>query len=513
MWREDKISLVDFYKRCKYGILEDDYLLLICLISRKADAPQFFKDIREYWSSFHDITGNKILFLFAGEEVKGMENEYWVTYTYPENNENHRNRRGKAIIYNSSSVVIGNKPNINYYNKLTGNRIKIGHPRLESYDRFESAHSLEIREMVKYLELDENDIPVINISYLPTLQSANIKLTGRESIYEVIKKTCIDFQNSDLSQYTFREIRKLKDNYYKNKNYTRTNKKIDALGFKNDFSRWSHKIETNSTFEKENDILESIQTIKKFNKDSSLEELNKCIKILKTKLPDTIKYQRMLSFADRYLNKLFTNYPYQQKTSTANGKIILPKKFYNKFNYFIEHTRSDISDSEFNKGVSTEKHTEIISSIDDSLKNIRKDTIQIKIQNKEIISLSREQGIVIGNIKTELNDIAKEIFKEIEEIDDSKIKTIWTHKEFQDSLDTIIKKLDGLGFSKEDKKNITEKMSSTDLSLKHKLKFIIPLFFFKYEAEIELSNKNKLPRSWNQWVRLFVKSNTAANKG
>lgn len=511
MWREDKINLVDFYKWCKNGILEDDYLLIICLISRKADAPKFFKEIREHWSSFHDVTGSKILFIFAGDEVKGIENKDWVTYTYIDRNQHPRFREGKAIIYNSSSVIVGNKPNINYPTEITRTRIKKGHPRLKSYENFEDAHSLEIREIAEYLQIKEDKIPILNIVYLPTQQSANIKLYGNESIYEIVKMMSYEFKESTLSKFSFRDIRRIKHNYSVNKSIKG---KIDTQGFKNDFKNWSQKVETNIIFEKEQDILDAIILIKDFNTATTLEDLNKSIKILKSRLPDSAKYQRMLSFTDRYLNKLFTNWSYNQKVRAAQNKRILPKKFYTRFNSYISNIEAYLNKGKLSEASNntTSNNIELIRDINNSLKSIKEDTVKIKNQNGEILSSVEENAIITAKVNKELSQFYRDILKEVDNLDKLELNKTWNRNDFQLSLNRIIRKLELLTFNKKEEKIILNQLSSTDINIKHKLKFIIPLFFIRYEAELELNNKNKIPKNWSQWVKLFIKD-TAANKG
>lgn len=52
---------------------------------------------------------------------------------------------------------------------------------------------------------------------------------------------------------------------------------------------------------------------------------------------------------------------------------------------------------------------------------------------------------------------------------------------------------------------IKNEMNRSDISVKQKLKFVIPLIFIEYEAEIELGNTQNLPRSWKEWKALFFK--------
>jgi len=71
MTLQDFIPLVDFYKIYRGHLKKSKYKLLLCLIARKADAPLL---------SLHDVTGENILFMFAGDTLE--ENREGPILTY-----------------------------------------------------------------------------------------------------------------------------------------------------------------------------------------------------------------------------------------------------------------------------------------------------------------------------------------------------------------------------------------------------------------------------------------------
>jgi hypothetical protein len=63
-------------------------------------------------------------------------------------------------------------------------------------------------------------------------------------------------------------------------------------------------------------------------------------------------------------------------------------------------------------------------------------------------------------------------------------------------LDSVIDKLKIIGLKDVKLEDLEKKVNDSEIAFKHKLKLSIPLFLFtKYEGEIELSDKQKLPRN------------------
>jgi len=134
---------------------------------------------------------------------------------------------------------------------------------------------------------------------------------------------------------------------------------------------------------------------------------------------------------------------------------------------------------------------EIKSNVNDVFSKI--DNLQI-----EITSLCNSNKILTW-LKVYLpSDSFRELMKEIENL-------VKNDKKGKEVLDSLISKMqlsrmDGLQI-----KGIKDKMNRPDISVKHKLKLAIPLFFFvKYEGEIELSDKKKLPKSFKDLKKLFI---------
>ena len=147
------------------------------------------------------------------------------------------------------------------------------------------------------------------------------------------------------------------------------------------------------------------------------------------------------------------------------------------------------------------------------IKSIKLDTRDIKKGVRKLQNELGELSFIIKTFTETQTESIGRIFDELYLIDDRLINVDWNTSSFQDSLKKLINSLEKSSLSENETDKIKHKLNRSDITLKHKLKFVIPLLFLKYEGEIELSNKQKLPSTWKEWKRLFIKEKkTTANK-
>lgn len=168
------IPIVDFYKNCLDCAYERGFKWVLCLLAREADAEKFYRQIQTYWNSLHDLTGNQILFVFAGDL---KEDDGYSSILYHEN-ETWRGLRNATL-----HIVDENPPTIPYYK----------YPRIDfnkhSFGVIKANHTLSISELRDYLGLSEKVIP--SLIFTPTYQLIQdrhvvVSLKG-ENIYKEIK--------------------------------------------------------------------------------------------------------------------------------------------------------------------------------------------------------------------------------------------------------------------------------------------------------------------------------------
>lgn len=144
-----------------------------------------------------------------------------------------------------------------------------------------------------------------------------------------------------------------------------------------------------------------------------------------------------------------------------------------------------------NQSIQEAHSTKLLENVSDVLSKI--DALQI-----EIATLCSSNKI-LNWLKVYLpQESFKELLFEIEHLDEN-------NEESKMILDSIIAQLQSKGIEDFKIEGIKKKVNSADISIKHKLKLTIPLFLCtNYEAEIELSDKQKLPKSLKELKRLLI---------
>jgi len=307
MWREDKVPLKDFYSACKASLHRSGFKLLFCLVSRKADAPKVFDELRTNWSSFHDVTGADILFMFAGDNLNQIQHNSHILYDDYSNRDNaEHNYRGPetAIVYSSSAIIAGD-----YINRIgprffNPKNIEKECPRIKAEENFEDRHTLEIKKLAEHLKIRERDIPCLNIVLLKYGLSINIPIDPEKSFYQLVKNICADFADADIRTYNGSRANQEANNIKVRKSLIE--KKIDLLkqgahritGYDVWLARWSQE----EAYQKNEALQNAISVMDKLPFVSS-KEVSISVHIFKTHLPDSRRFQKMAAHLGRYYEK------------------------------------------------------------------------------------------------------------------------------------------------------------------------------------------------------------------
>lgn len=141
-------------------------------------------------------------------------------------------------------------------------------------------------------------------------------------------------------------------------------------------------------------------------------------------------------------------------------------------------------------------YLEKLNQIHTDTKSIKESINLIETDFNDLVflldSFTADQKIAIDEILTSLDKFDKEQIERDLENDEMKSKLI-----------KIIESLENSKLTLDEKTKLKSKVKeATSISVKHKMKFIIPLLIMKYEAEIELGNKQTLPKTWKEWKSL-----------
>lgn len=224
------IPIVDFYKNCLDCAYERGFKWVLCLLAREADAEKTYKQIQKYWNSFHDLTGNQILFIFAGALKE--DNEYSSIL-------HHEFETWRGLRNASLHIVDENMLTIPYYkySEIDFNK--------HSFGVITENHTRSISELRDYLGLSEKVIP--SLVFTPTyklIQDKHIVVPLKgENIYQEIKEIIgklesplkelkmeqenyeqIKIQLAEISQQieTFNHGTKIQKRYVNAKSYLKT---------------------------------------------------------------------------------------------------------------------------------------------------------------------------------------------------------------------------------------------------------------------------------------------------
>jgi len=137
-----------------------------------------------------------------------------------------------------------------------------------------------------------------------------------------------------------------------------------------------------------------------------------------------------------------------------------------------------------------EKDTPLIEheSFSLELQEIKDEIVSVKVLLQEFTDENRHQ--------------IEKIIAEIESIDDAVFEQSWNNKIILDQLNSIVEQTKVL--DAQEKEQLKNQINDTGLTVKHKIKFTLPLIFLKYEGEVELGNKQKLPKTFKEVKELLI---------
>lgn len=187
-----------------------------------------------------------------------------------------------------------------------------------------------------------------------------------------------------------------------------------------------------------------------------------------------------------------------------------------KYLFKIDKLQKDYFESILFQVKSKRKLTSEIKDIGKVLSRVEENTNQLILGQKGIRNTLNKEfenlNFLINRLTEEQSLAVSKILTDLKLIDDRTIDIDWEQSLLQGKIQDLIDNLEGNKLTSESVKEIKDKLNRSELAVKHKLKFVIPLIFLKYEGEIELSNKQKFPRNWNEWRNLlFKEKKTAAN--
>lgn len=154
---------------------------------------------------------------------------------------------------------------------------------------------------------------------------------------------------------------------------------------------------------------------------------------------------------------------------------------------------------------------EILKSINDKLNSIQSYQGNLNQKSDNLLKLSNsvsKQIEMTHNILVEFTAEQKhslnEIYDELESLNELQIQNEF--KEIKELVDSLLKEMMNNTKELELSRTISSKMNNPKIGVKHKLKFILPLIFLRYEGELELGQNKPVPTNLKDWKKLFIKN-------
>lgn len=191
-----KLSLAEYFDLIVERATFEKYKWVIMFIARKADAEYLYAEIEQRWWSFHDLTNDRIAFVFSS----GLTINDNSFYRLP----NHEIYEGRMCPF---AQIVGEdkfKDNFgnfgNCYHKF---------PQID----WEDAHTQSITEFIRKNKIKEYDLPGAFIYNVFSKRKEFVHLNGKSSLYSFLKEFVCQTEklDSELEQahQTIREDRNI----------------------------------------------------------------------------------------------------------------------------------------------------------------------------------------------------------------------------------------------------------------------------------------------------------------
>lgn len=166
----NQLSFAEFYDSFRH---RQRYKVLITLVARAADAKPQYRDIIENWSSFHDLTGGHVAFVFAGALVKEPQPLGW-----------YKNGKMDQI---PDGIYVPQPAELELQSIPDEMFVQVS-PDAPEPMKFYSNQTLRTREIKAALGIPEKQIPCLHFLFLRTNTSEIVPLSDiEEDIYRFFK--------------------------------------------------------------------------------------------------------------------------------------------------------------------------------------------------------------------------------------------------------------------------------------------------------------------------------------
>jgi len=351
-----EMTLNEYISKVKAEAEDLNFKWIIMMIGREAESSYYFDYIEKHWSSFHDLTGETIHFIFSRLNVE--KNRYFPVF----------NSYGKAKICPYVSEIFSDSDFPASFKES-----------YFDYDKFDwkSAHTLSISEFIKAHNISEKNLPGLYVYSVYSKKDIFIHLKNEVNLYDCLKyftikakelddKIARDIANQSATEYfSIHELEKKIQELSKGTEYE--NAVRMCLDNKCDYISVKERI-TNEQVRKKLKAIGNQRKHKLSNNESEYEmDRKKYFDLEKKILSDKEESNLLLEDFSKYVNDLSNSV----KKEKIMGKDGFTVNVYGNGTFNLAQDSAIIEDNK-TYNISNDNQDEMIKSINDKLDDLIK---------------------------------------------------------------------------------------------------------------------------------------------
>lgn len=178
-----KIPILNFVDIVKKAAFENGYLYCMYFIARRADAYRSYSDLKRSWASLEDLTGRRILFVFAGALMSSCDELKKLEGTIRNEDEKFQ------FLSCESAKVLGDLQASNY---LCTSALRLACDEDDiTLETLEETHTRSTSALRNRFGLAENDIPalaIVSTRSLPwEMETVHCVRLREDNLYTTVK--------------------------------------------------------------------------------------------------------------------------------------------------------------------------------------------------------------------------------------------------------------------------------------------------------------------------------------
>ena len=169
-----ELPLAVFYESCLGSARDAGYYVVLCLVAREGDSPSVYAEITKFWTSLHDLTGERVLFVFAGADPE-VSRRGGVS------------ARREPVWFSSNGIAVEGSHRLKFARNPRTYEIAIdSDERLRNAAALGENQSLQISELRQAIGLRESSVPCLHLTFMHDGTTRTLPLESG-GVYKMIR--------------------------------------------------------------------------------------------------------------------------------------------------------------------------------------------------------------------------------------------------------------------------------------------------------------------------------------